>query len=371
MSHLSGINKKEIYTPLTTTETAPSPTALTTSHIAPALQAELLVGTASGAAASLTDSPADQKPLDHWLLQREASNASLRDDLVEGLEAYPEAKKLRDQLRSCTPSLEIAAWTEYGELHLKVDVAQRCGSRACPICIDVKRRKALGKLRPVLKEITDVYPGHAFLKYTLTIPHVAPEKAKDAIVRLRAAHTKFARRWAVAGTKHWMEVPVGRPSPGDQLMARPHIHGLALIANKNLGSAHAMEGKLSLLWAGALGVQERYFVDCGRLEGSNPTEVIKAVLSWANYAAKGAFKQGAMDIHPSAPAHENTTPICNFQADTPALLAFKEIVHRQRLTEPTGAFRKEYDLPKLHVPGDAISYKKFRWNSAVFAYQPT
>ena len=308
------------------------------------------------------------------MLQREQANAALRDAIVDGLNTVEglnteSAERLRGLLGGCTSTLEVALWKENGSLHARIDTAQRCKHRACPICSDSKNRRELVSIRPKLEALGKAYPKDGFLKYTLTIPSVGISQAKDALPRLRAAHSRLYPRWGTKGTKYWIEVPVGRSSPWDELIAQPHIHGVALVPKARVKDLGMFTAELTKLWSDALKTSDLYQVKCAPLWMASHGKQVAAAMTWVSYCTKGPCRQGGMHCG-NFGVEENSTPFCVYLADPLALLAYSEVVYKQRLTETTGVFRNLAEEIPPSVPAQKRTYHILRWNPILASYVP-
>ena len=233
----------------------------------------------------LTDlSPAD-KP---WDSHR--ANA----DKVGHLYSSTDFAKYSDRIRRCAQLLEFAfKASDAGEVALKLQLAEFCRVRFCPVC--QWRRSLMWRARffKALPKVLEDYPKVRFLFLTLTVRNCELLELRNTLTKMNYAWKLLTKRKEFPAIGFVKTVEVTRSTDGT---AHPHFHAILVVKDSYFKRGYISQAKWTELWQQCLDVEYVPIVNVKSIKllkgkenhsGSDlDKEIIKALCETLKYSVK-------------------------------------------------------------------------------------
>lgn len=210
--------------------------------------------------------------------------------LVSNLYSKVGFESLSERICKCSPKL-IFGWvtdSQTGEQKLKLERADFCRARFCPICQGRRSVKWQARFQEAIPKVLEVYPKHRFILLTLTIRNCELNDLRETVKKLNQAWQRLTQRkfFPALGYVKCVEVTRGKDDT-----AHPHIHALLMVLPSYFGGTNYISQKnWTENWKSCLKIDYKPIVDIRAVKPQanknyNDT-ILKAILEVTKYQVK-------------------------------------------------------------------------------------
>lgn len=173
--------------------------------------------------------------------------------LAETVQKYykqSDFERYAERISQCSRLLGFALeQQDRGDIKLKLNIAQFCRVRHCPVC--QWRRSLMWRARffSALPRIIDKYPTHRFIFLTLTVKNCPLSELRDTLRHMNKSWERLTKlkRFPAVGSVRSVEVTRGQ----DEL-AHPHFHCLLMVPPSYFGVNYVKQAEWTELWKKSL-----------------------------------------------------------------------------------------------------------------------
>ncbi len=196
------------------------------------------------------------------------------------------------RIAKCSCYLEFAfAADDNGVCSLKLQSAEFCRVRLCPVCQGRRALMWAAKTIKIMPKVLEANPKARFIMLTLTARNCPLPELKTTLSDMHKAWTRLVARkmWRVEGWVRTTEVTRGRDDT-----AHPHYHCLLMVKPSYFtGDNYISQQRWAELWQDCLKVSYQPIVDVravhakrDALEGQGGNSVIAALVEVIKYTVK-------------------------------------------------------------------------------------
>lgn len=162
----------------------------------------------------------------------------------------PQYLKLSERTNDCATRL-LFAWADNrdtGETKLKLQQAQFCKVRQCPVCEWRRSMRSVATFFKKVPELEAAYPTHRWLFLTLTVRNCALSDLRSTLADMNRAWKRLVERkdWPALGWIKTVEVTRGHDGS-----AHPHFHILLLVKPSYFSHGYVTQEKWGERWQAA------------------------------------------------------------------------------------------------------------------------
>ena len=173
------------------------------------------------------------------------------------------------------------------EMRLKLQQAQFCRVRHCPVCQWRRSLKWKARFLTALPKITAAYPKHRWLFLTLTIRNPPIDELRATIQQMNQAWHRLSRLKAFPAIGFAKSIEVTRPGAD---FAHPHMHVMLLVPASYFGAGYIKQSEWKRLWREALRIDYDPVVDIRAVKPKTgadlETSVQSAIVETMKYSVK-------------------------------------------------------------------------------------
>lgn len=302
--------------------------------------------------AYLSDINPNDKPWD-----KHRANADKVRDLYQeiGYEKYV------TRIQDCSRLLEFVLKQSDEEQIFKLNTAQFCHVRHCPVC--QWRRSLMWKARflKTLPKIFEAYPNGKFLFLTLTQKHRPIQELRDTITWMNKSWNKLVARKCFPGIGWVKSLEITKGQDG---LPHPHFHILIMVDSDYFrGSKYLSKDKWIAMWRDALKVDYNPSVWISSIKTTGKSldkGIVKALSETLKYSIKES------DLTQDAEWLKQITNQLHKTRSVSLGGVFKEYLSEQQLNEPENLIHAGIDESEIL---DTDPRFKFIWRELVKRYQ--
>lgn len=134
--------------------------------------------------------------------------------------------KWADRMEECanTLSFNYVVNEETGELQIKLQSANFCHVRHCPVCDWRRSLRAQAMFKNALPKIIENNPQSRWIFLTLTVPNCPIEELRETITTMNKAWVKMLKRKGLSFVKGWSKKVEVTQEENRRNYAHPHFH---------------------------------------------------------------------------------------------------------------------------------------------------
>jgi plasmid rolling circle replication initiator protein Rep len=196
---------------------------------------------------------------------------------------YKTTREFRDKGKNITFCSEMLDFklvpdTDAGEYKLKLDAAQFCRQRHCPICQWRRSLRWKAKAHQAIPKVTEDFPKYRWLFVTLTLKNCAIGELRKTLTWVNESFKRFSKlkEFPAAGWIKSVEVTRGKDGS-----AHPHLHILMLVPPSYFGRDYLTQQRWCELWQQCLRVDYKPILDVRAIKKDlSPHFIIPEVLKY-------------------------------------------------------------------------------------------
>lgn len=272
---------------------------------------------------------ADLSPNDKLWDVRKASSLK-----VSNLYSETGLNRFSERIYECSQKL-VFGWItkpETGEKKLKLEKADFCRCRFCPICQGRRSVKWQARFSEAIPKVLEAYPKHRFILLTLTVRNCELSNLRQTIKELNKAWQRLSQRKMFPAIGYVKCVEVTR-SKDDT--AHPHIHALLMVKPGYFSSSYISHAKWVENWKSCLKIEYAPVVNIKAVkpnfDKSYKDTILKAIFEVTKYQVK---------VHDFVEALPENKPVTSM-SNSEWLAGITQQLHSTRAVAVSGIL-KEY-----------------------------
>lgn len=191
-----------------------------------------------------------------------------------------EFSKYSQRVNLCAELLQfkLAPDKYKGEYKLKLEAAQFCRVRTCPICQWRRSLRWKAKAIQILPKVIEDYPKHRWLFVTLTVKNCAITDLRETLFWMTKGFKRLSELKCFPATGWIKSVEVTRGRDGS---AHPHLHCLMMVKPSYFKKGYISQQRWCELWQQSLRIDYQPILDVQAIKADrSPTALIPEILKY-------------------------------------------------------------------------------------------